>query len=332
MKTVKKTITVVVKIALILFLVVTLNRIFMPKYINENQDGRITQEYYGFSRYADVLFVGSSTVYSDIDPAVLWQEQGISSFVRANASQPMWISYYMIEDAVRCHKPELVCLDMTFIKYDDSFVEEPSTRKSLDGMRLGPSKIYCAIASMGEDEKLMDYIVPLFRFHSRWKELTWDDIRYAWYTGTVTRNGFIDNKEIDPVSESELVYSQDDRRLSPKNIEYLEKAIDLCQDNGIQIMLIKTPAFSSNWTDSLDEEISKIADSHNIKYINFDKYNNEIGLDYSTDTPDKGSHLNTSGAVRFSRYLGNVIKSDHSVDDRRNDDRYVRRWDKIINR
>ncbi len=326
----KKTVIVAGKVVIAVFLVLTLNRIFIPKYINENPDGRITQEYYPFSAYADVIFVGSSTVYSDVDPAILWEDEGISSYVRANASQPMWISYYMIEDAFRCHKPELVCIDMTFIKYDDDFVEEPSTRKALDGMRMSSSKINCALASMGEDEKLMEYIVPLFRFHSRWKELSRDDIRYAWYFNPVTLNGFIDDETTDPAEQGPLFYSDEDRRVSPKNIEYLEKAIELCQNNGVEVMLFKTPAYSTNWTDSLDEDIEKEADKYGITYINFDKYNDDIGIDYQTDTPDKGSHLNTSGAVRFSHYLSRYIKDNYKVDDRRNNDRYVSRWDRII--
>ena len=32
--------------------------VFLPKYINENQDGRITQEYYGQKAYADVIYAG----------------------------------------------------------------------------------------------------------------------------------------------------------------------------------------------------------------------------------------------------------------------------------
>ena len=86
---IKTIIIVIIKVILILFLVVTLNRIMMPKYINENKDGRITREYYPAAKYSDVIFVGSSTVFSGIDPMVLWNEQGISLFVRANASQTM---------------------------------------------------------------------------------------------------------------------------------------------------------------------------------------------------------------------------------------------------
>ncbi len=328
MKKIRTIIGITVKIALILFLFFTLNRIMEPKYINENQDGRITREYYPAAKYSDVLFVGSSTVFSGVDPLVLWQEQGISSFDRANASQTMWISYYMIEDAIRWHKPELVCLDMTFIKYDDDFIEEPSTRKSLDGMRLTPSKINCALASMGEDEKLADYIVPLFRFHSRWKEFTWDDIRYAWYNRPVTVNGYIADRNTEEADPGELVYTGRDKPISPKNLEYLKRSIELCKSRSIQIMLFKTPAYSSNWSGELDRQIDEIAKEYGIRYINFDEYNDAIGLDYSVDTPDAGAHLNDKGAVKFSKYFAELIRKDYSVSDRRDDDAYVKFWNK----
>ncbi|MCR5358028.1 MAG: hypothetical protein K6E63_11570 [Lachnospiraceae bacterium] len=324
-------ISVALKVLLILFLVITLNRIFMPKYVHENLDGRITQEYYPQAKYSDVIFVGSSTVHSAVDPRVLWEEQGISSYVRANASQTMWISYYMIEDAVKLRKPEMVCLDVTFIKYGDDFVEEPSTRKSLDGMRLSSSKIECIKASMGPDEKMAEYIMPLFRFHSRWKELSLDDFRYAYYNKAVTFNGYLPDEEVDPVEEKELVYTKEgDTEISGRNLYYLNKAIELCRSKGITVMLFKTPAHSSNWSTDYDDQINSVAKEYGLTYINFDEYNDEIGLDYTADTPDKGSHLNTSGAVKFSSYLGRYLKDNYNITDRKTNDKYIKNWNGII--
>ena len=309
---------IILKIVVVFILVITINRIFLPKYINENRDGRITQEYYPKAKETDVIFVGSSTVHSGIDPRVLMEEQGISAYLRANASQTMWISYYMIEDALRCHVPELVCIDTTFIKYGDDFVEEPSTRKALDGMRLTPSKINCIRASMGENEKMADYIMPLFRFHSRWKELTLDDFRYAYYNKPVTINGYLPDDEVGAAEPGPLVYEKEgDTELSSRNVEYLRKSIELCLDRGIQVMVFKVPAHSPNWSRDYDDQINDIVKEYNLSYINFDDKNDEIGLDYSTDTPDGGSHLNASGAVKFSRYLGEYIRDNYTVSDRR---------------
>lgn len=318
-----KILKVILKVAIILVLINALNRIFIPKYVNENQDGRITQEYYPVSRYIDVIFVGSSTVHSAIDPRVLWQEKGISSYDRSNASQTMWISYYMIEDAIRCHKPELVCIDTTFIKYGDDFVEEPSTRKALDGMRMSPSKIRCIRASIGEDEKMADYLIPLFRFHSRWKEFSTDDLRYAYYRGPVTINGYLQDDKTKAAEPGELVYTRDgDNTISPRNYEYLRKAIELCRDKGVQVMLFKTPSHSSNWSRDYDDQLNEVAKEYGISYINFDDRSDEIGLDYTTDTPDEGSHLNSSGAAKFSKYLSGYLKDNFSISDRSSDAKY----------
>ena len=321
---------IVFKIILIIFLVLTLNRIMMPKYIFENEDGRITREYYRTSKYDDVIFVGSSTVFSGISPLVLWEKGGISSYVRANASQPMWISYYMTEDAIRHHKPQLVCIDTTFIKYDDDFVEEASTRKALDGMRLSASKINCINASMGEDEKLLEYLVPLFRFHTRWKDFSWNDIRYAWYVNPVTLNGFIEDNKVCGAEDEQLIYTAEDRPVSPRNTEYLERTIKLCRDNDIGVFLFKMPAHSQNWNENFDRQITEIADKYGVTYVNFDSCSDDIGLDYSLDTPDSGSHLNTSGAEKFSEYLAKYLKGNYEISDRSSDGKYVRFWNRTV--
>jgi hypothetical protein len=82
-------------------------------------------------------------------------------------------------------------------------------------------------------------------------------------------------------------------------------------------MLFKVPAHSPNWSKDFDRQIDDIAKTYGLSYINFDDYNDEIGLDYTTDTPDAGSHLNASGAAKFSSYLGKYIRDNYTVSDRR---------------
>ncbi|HOO29083.1 MAG TPA: hypothetical protein PLU43_11515, partial [Lachnospiraceae bacterium] len=169
---------IVLKSAVAVFLVIVLNLIFIPKYIHENQDGRITEEFYKEQLDTDIIFVGSSTVYSGVSPLILWEKYGYTSYDRSNSSQTIWISYYMIEDAIKCHKPKLVVLDIGFIKYWDTYAEEPSNRKAIDGMRFSKTKLACIGAAMDQDEKITDYLFPILRFHSRWKELQPEDFLY----------------------------------------------------------------------------------------------------------------------------------------------------------
>ena len=175
---------------------------------------------------------------------------------------------------------------------------------------------------MGEDESMWDYLIPLFRYHSRWKELTLDDFRYAYYNKPVTINGYITDDEVSAAAPGPVVYEKEgDTGLSSRNVEYLRKTIELCRREGVQVFLFKVPAHSSNWSSDYDRQIEEIAAEYGVSYVNFDAYNDDIGLDYSTDTPDEGSHLNTRGAVKFSDYLARYLRRNYNVSNRAGDNR-----------
>ncbi|MBQ7562395.1 MAG: SGNH/GDSL hydrolase family protein [Lachnospiraceae bacterium] len=322
-------------IIIALFLTI-LNRVFLPKYVDENQDGRITQDYYLEKLPTDILFVGSSTVYSGISPVILWEKQGFTSYDRSNASQPMWTSYYLIEDAVSgigSKKPQLVVLDVGFIKYDDEFAEEPSNRKAIDGMRTSFSKLRCALAAMGENERLIEYIFPVLRFHTRWKELSASDLRYAFSEIETNHNGFLMNfirTQTLPERSNGRYLEKEDTELTPRNVEYLKKIIELCRRKDISLFLMKTPSYSDNWSYSYDDQIREIAGEYGIEYVNFDDQSDAMGIDYRTDSPDEGNHLNLWGAEKFSAYLADYIAEHYTVSSHSGEERYRRVWEEKV--
>ena len=326
-----KFIVIIVKICIILLLITLLNRLFMPKYVDENQDGNITEEYYDEKLDTDVIFAGSSTVYSGISPVELFRETGISSYTRSNASQTIWISYYMIEDAISYNRPKLVMVDVAALKYEDDYAEEPSTRKSLDGMRFSLSKIKCIRESMGPDEKMADYIFPVFRFHTRWKELGYDDLKYAIHKPKVTNNGHIIDNITSLDKDLEILNGYGQRgidRLTEHNLSYIEKIIRLCKENDVDVMFMKMPSNYCNWSDDYDVQILEICDGYGVKYDNFDYKTKDIGLDFARHSPDGGQHLNTEGAELFTKYLGKYIIDNYSLKGHADDERYRSVWEK----
>ena len=308
------------------FVFLSLNLLFMPKYIESDNDGRISAEFEQEKLNNDVLFVGSSVVYSAINPIVMWDLYGMSSFDRASSSQPAWTSYYLIKDSLESSDPELVALDVSFLRYEDDYVEEPSNRKVFDGMRISRTKFDAIKAAKSPDESYIDYIVPLFRFHSRWQYLKGEDFKYLYYKPKVTYNGYIYSENIDSVVDEKSTDGLFEVRLSDRSAEYLEKTIKLLQDENVQLLLFKTPSYQPKWDENFDADIRFIADRYGVEYIDFDNLTEEIGLDYSKDTPDKGGHLNAYGAEKFSTYLGEYIKENYTVSDRRDDPAYKKVW------
>ncbi len=330
----KKICMIILETAFVAAAIFFANKLFMPKYVSENQDGRITQEFYDEELPLDVVFVGPSTVYDAISPIWLWEKYGYTSYVRGNASQTMWQSYYMVKDSIQHNKPKVVVVDVTFIRHSDDFVEEPSNRKALDGLQLSKTKIDAVMSSKADVEKLTDYIFPLFRFHSRWNELTMEDLVWCFKDEPVTYNGHLMQFGTSPTAFGFTGYdTRDEYELGKKSITYLRKLIELCQDNDVTVILMKPPAGTPNWALEYDAKIMTIALGYNVGYVNFDMLAEEIGLDYKIHSPDEGRHLNTVGAELFTEYFGEVLKASCStLNDHKWDEHYTKVWDKKAER
>ena len=57
-----------------------------------------------------------------------------------------------------------------------------------------------------------------------------------------------------------------------------------------------------------------------------DSIQEEIGIDWNTDTYDAGLHLNVYGAEKASRWFGEILAETCDVQDRRNDEMIAALW------
>lgn len=299
--------------------------ILQPKYVSASPEGSLTEEYYASVKETnhDVLFIGDCEVYESFVPAILWQEYGISSYVRGGAQQLVWHSYYMLEDALRYEAPKTVVFNVLALKYGEP-QKEAYNRLALDGMKWSKTKLDAINASKTDEESLASYIWPLLRYHSRWKELTAEDFKYAFADKpTVSHSGYLMQTGIVPYEYQE---GQEPRPLADYTLpqtamNYLDRITTLCREKGIELILIKAPTDSIfyHWYDEWDEQITAYAEKHQLSYYNFIPLADEIGIDMTTDTYDAGVHLNVYGAEKMTRYFGKILTENHGAPDRRND-------------
>ncbi len=311
---------------LAVFLFVSVNLLFMPKYIEHDQDGSITSEFYREQLNNDVIFVGSSTVFSGVNPIVLWEQYGMTAYDRSNSSQTSWISYFVLKDALERSEPEMVVLDLGFFRYGDDYVEEANNRKTFDGMRPSKTKFQGIRAARDAEETYLDYAVPIFRFHTRWKDLKAEDFKYMYYKPSVTHNGYIYLDGIVPPDREPNTEGLFEVRMSNRNAMFLENIIELCMDHSVPLLLMKTPSYDPKWGEEFEKDIHDIADGYGVPYVDFDTYAEEMGLDYTVDTGDGGGHLNVTGAEKFTTFLGGYLKENYTITDHRNDLAYTVVW------
>ena len=57
----------------------------MPKYMEDIQEGAMVGEYYAEAGNHDVIFIGNCEVYENFSPITLWEEYGITYYIRGSA-------------------------------------------------------------------------------------------------------------------------------------------------------------------------------------------------------------------------------------------------------
>lgn len=302
-----------------------LQRLLMPKYMTGVVEGALVQEYYQSEKNHDVIMIGDCEVYENLSPITLWKDYGITSYIRGSAQQLIWQSYYLLEDTLRYEKPKVVVFNVLSMKYNEP-QKEAYNRMTLDGMRWSKSKVQAIAASMTEDEEFLDYVFPILRYHSRWSDLNQDDLTYLFQRDQVSHNGYYMRVDEKPVGTFPREKRLANYQFGDEAYRYLDKMTKLCQDNGIELVLIKAPSLYPAWYDEWDQQMEEYAGAHGLQYINFLDCTEEIGLDFSKDTYDGGLHLNLSGAEKLSTYFGKILKDTYQLENHSSDSELAGIW------
>ena len=320
----KRIFSVVLFIIIGVLLFYILNIIFLPEWVI-NQDATLSTRgiYEEKENSLDVLVVGSSNIYNGISPLEIWEKTGISSYAYASPEQKIWLSYYAIEEVFAYQNPKIIMLDVNEAFAEDN-LEEDNIRKLLDNMKLGKAKINAINDEMlnyGTEDKL-SYLFPIIRYHTRWNSLTSKDFQRLFYSYKSTYKGYSFSKRVEGFEGNAeyLEYTDETTQIPEVSKKYLDKIVDLCKENGAELILIGMPS-PNTWSYPRHKAISDYAESKEIKFLELNCVD-EIEIDWSTDTQDKGWHLNVYGASKVSRYIANYLEANYDLTDKREDKKY----------
>lgn len=252
----------------------------------------------------DVLVLGDSESYTTVSPMDLWKEHGFTSYVCGKPGQRIEESYYTLKTAFKTQKPKLVLMETNVI------YRYKGKKGSLQTLLREARSFY----------------FPIFRFHDFWKPLlTGNKYQQKWYKGFGIRDG------VKPyVGGSYMDRTKEKKKIEEWNLFYMDQIIRMCEKNGAQLVLYSGPS-PVNYNYRKHNGLAEFAEQRGLEYIDLNMKLLDLGIDWKTDTSDKGDHLNISGAKKVTRYMGDYLMRNYRLEDRRGNQSY-KRWNEEADR
>lgn len=280
----------------------------------------------------DVVFVGSSHIYENINTGVLWDDYGMAAYILAGSMQPVWNSYYYINECLKTQHPELVVMDVNSAVIEDYSNDSTKNLTSMStiikntyGLKLSPDKIE-AIKESSNPKFWAEYFLGIPTYHMRYEELSradylpYNDLPYFEYW-----KGFGMNAHITPAERPAGFETDEIGEIPAKTELYFKKIFDLCKQNGVQLLLIKTPYQATKEQMAVFNRVGQLADEAGVPYINLNYFLDEMETNFATDFADS-CHMSYIGSARFAKYIGGYIKERYDIPDRRGESGYES-WD-----
>ena len=320
---------------IVLFLLAISSKIFMPKWItsHDNYEKMIVDGFYSEKKNSlDLIFIGNSDVYSSISPMELWNDYGIASYNYSHPGTRIWMDYYNLKVVLERQKPKYI-----FLGTDNLFITKKSRNgdiaKSMTSMKMSKTKIEALLNKDVQPSILIktSYVFPIIRFHSRYNDLTKDDIAYAFKNNYMPTKGFVPSTIVKGMDYKNNYMDRHHKteKIPQKNIGYLDKIVDLCKKNNIELILFEAPS-SDSWNHKRHTEVKNYALNKKLKFVDLNYFISEIGLDWGKDTKDEGNHMNLTGAIKVTKYLGKYIDSNLKLKNHKNDKKYSK-WEEDYN-
>ena len=280
----------------------------------------------------DVLFFGDSQFMNGMIPMEMWEDYGIAGYNLACYGNVLPISYWTMINALDYAQPKLVVLAVNGLNEAhkvSNYSGDLHTAMDFWPLTANKARMIEDLLYDPEDPDFTDvegnryrdlkweFYFTLGKYHSRWSELSPADFaqRLPYVKGGESLVG------VTPIMDYELVNENDYAEESGYAYSYLRAAIEECQRRGIEVLLVHMPAPEYVNSQRHANTVGSIAQEYGIGFVDT-TYLDSI-VDYAVDCFDREPHLNTSGTLKMTDFLGSYLQAHYDLPDRRSDVRYA---------
>ncbi|MEE1320969.1 MAG: hypothetical protein UHM85_05480 [Acutalibacteraceae bacterium] len=276
----------------------------------------------------DAVFLGSSASYAYWNPAVAWNEKGIAVYSMTNASQPVEISHYFIDDIRKRQPDALYIINITRMleieKYYNAKVHRFVNTYPLTGNKYKALDYMLDITNVPLKER-WEYYFPIIRFHSRWKELKEFDLTFdtELYKSASKYSSYLKKSR----AQLPVVYNFEHyEEITETMTNSLNTIMDYCKNEDVRVLFVMMPQpLQRELSNNRQNTVAKILEDNGFDVLDLRKKVNEIGIDYSRHYYDE-RHTNIHGSLLITEYISDYLIENYNFTDKRGTEAYAS-WD-----
>ena len=271
---------------------------------------------------ADVAFIGASLVFCDIIPQKLMDDYGLASINASYGGLAFCHNVYELEWLLQRQRLRVVVVDLFNLgRLSRGFNADSSALLAPRSIPwTNPLKYSVLAREITMDPYTLPYLTTIGILHNSIWELT----RSAFMNA---RGQSVVGASFAHYSSTYAVYGKDfDASVAPDAnavLSELDRATllrlnELCKANGAELVLMGLPhLLDSRWL-GMVEEVRALAEEQGIAYLDMDVIMSGSGLHFAADMADQG-HANYQGAQKITDFIGQYLKENYDLPDRRED-------------
>lgn len=157
----------------------------------------------------------------------------------------------------------------------------------------------------------LNYKFPLVKYHDNWKHLKLTTFLQPRGKYHFSNKGmaYANTVKAYPFGNEYMQLSGGKHAmLSEEKLDQFQKIYDLCDRNGIRLVLLTVPS-ANTWNKGKSDTVKQLAKKYDLTYYD---YNRQLpaGFDWATDSKDGGNHLNYTGASAVTKDLAKKLTDD----------------------
>ncbi len=281
------------------------------------------------SKNMDLVFLGTSHAYRTFDTEYFDEKLNMETYNFGTSQQTLEGSYYVLKEILKTNQPKKVVFELTYTCFNEKDYNPLKSVIIYQYMKPSLDKLKYLMADFPL-ENIFNALIPAYTFR---EYLTADDIapkildkstdEYKNYDPAITQT-----QTTEWMEEKGFIYTDmefyngwvgktdpeawTEQGMDTQKLEYLNKIIHLCKDNGIDLVLVTSPNPRGTLLEvgnynEINEYFTNIAENNGIDYYNLNLIRPEI-LNLSDSEFYDATHVNGEGAQKVSQVFSDILK------------------------